>query len=208
MKLNFLSKTTLILILLSFAACGGQQDSAPSPAATAAATEDVSSEVPATVTAIPTIAQEQATAASSATPAAAQTQEPDPAQTEEPVSILSDEYAISISNIVEEGSFPQGTPPAPQGQRWVIVLVALSNQTSAGVLVTPGSLFLIAEDGARYPAEAPDAATMPPAVGENVGADSSVYGLARFAVPQNLELLALEWCPGEDCDNPVRTPFS
>lgn len=207
MKLNSPFRMILILILLSFAACGGRQDSTPSAVATEEAGADVSPEAPITETAAPTT-QVQATQSASATPAAAQTQEPDPAQTEEPVSILSDEYAISISNIVEEGSFLQGTPPAPQGQRWVIMLVALSNQTGSDVLVTPGSLFLIAEDGARYPAEAPDAATMPPAVGENVGADSSVYGLARFAVPQNLEILALEWCPGEDCDNPVRTPFS
>lgn len=205
MKLNLPSRMILILILLSFAACGGRQDSTPTAVATEETSADVSPEPSITETTAPTA---QATQPASATPAAAQTQEPDPAQTEEPVSILSDEYAISISNIVEEGSFPQGTPPAPQGQRWVIVLVALSNQTGSDVLVTPESLFLIAEDGARYPAEAPDAATMPPAVGENVGADSSVYGLARFAVPQSAEILALEWCPGEDCDNPIRTPFS
>lgn len=207
MKLNLPSRMILILILLSLAACGERQDSTPTAVATEETSANVSPEAPITETAAPT-AQTQATRPASPTPAAAQTQEPDPAQTEEPLSILSDEYAISISSIIEEGSFPQGTPAAPQGQRWVIMLVALSNQTDSAVLVTPESLFLIAEDGARYPAQAPDAATMPPAVGENVGADSSVYGLARFAVPQSTEILALEWCPGEDCDNPVRTPFS
>jgi hypothetical protein len=131
-----------------------------------------------------------------------------PEATSEITYFATDQYSVVVSYTIEdEASFPAGTPTAPEGQRWIFVLAAINNVGGEPVEITADSLVLIDALGNRYPAEDDDA-IMPPLVGQTLEQDSSVYGLARFAVPPEAQAAILEWCPLEACEQPLRAPIS
>ncbi|MDX1992186.1 MAG: hypothetical protein SF029_07345 [bacterium] len=131
-----------------------------------------------------------------------------PEATSEITYFATDQYSVVVSYTIEdEASFPAGTPDAPEGQRWIFVLAAINNVGGEPVEITAESLVLIDALGNRYTAEDDDA-IMPPLVGQTVEQDSSVYGLARFAVPPEAQAAILEWCPLEACEQPLRAPIS
>jgi len=127
----------------------------------------------------------------------------EPAATVEPTPAVRNvsaagELVLVITSATDE-FLPDGTPPAPEGQRWVVVNASIINSGSTAVSVLAESLSLLDAEGQRYVADAPDETVSPALIGGIVPAQETLRGLARFAVPQDVAVIALEWCTDAAC---------
>ena len=123
--------------------------------------------------------------------------------TAEPTPVVSNvsrtgELVLTITGATEE-YLPDGTPDAPEGSRWVVVNASIINSSRTSLEVLPASLSLLDEQGQRYAADAPDESLRPSLIGSMARAQESLRGLARFAVPLNVRVVSLEWCPDAAC---------
>jgi hypothetical protein len=108
------------------------------------------------------------------------------------------ELVLAITSATDE-YLPDGTPPAPEGRRWVVVNASIINSSRTSLEVLPGSLSLLDVEGQRYSADTPDESLRPSLIGSIARAQESLRGLARFAVPQDVQVVSLEWCPDAAC---------
>ena len=135
------------------------------------------------------------------------TQEVDISVTEEATQVISNSpdgaYGIDVSYTTEapdNDSF--GVPP--DGERWLIVVGTLRNDAGDTVTVNAEHLTLLDAQGNRYSPEAPDDSTQPPMVSAELAEGESVLGLVRFAIPEDVTPILLEWCPEGNCEPPLQ----
>jgi len=211
LMVRFTGSWLLILALLLMAACDQAADS------TAEATREATPEVTTQAAGTPEVtagATEDA-AEATGTPEVTSAAEDDPITETPAVTPLVDDTATEIVSVSAGGEYyiavlgsfetmPEGVPAPPAGSRWFAVTATLANQTGAAVSVSAERLTLIDAEGERYAPEAPDEFTQPPLVGAALTEGTSVLGLARFALPEEAEAALLEWCPAEDCDQPLQ----
>lgn len=116
-----------------------------------------------------------------------------------------DTYFISVSYALEEGLEDSSSLRAlSAGEKWYVVTATLTNQAGEAIEVGAEDVVLIDAEGARYLPEVPDETMSPQLVGSQLAEGDSVLGFARFAVPEAITPLLLEWSPGEDCGMPIQ----
>lgn len=118
------------------------------------------------------------------------------------------EYGFQVSYTLDAEPDDPATGP-PEGERWIVVVTAVQNQSAQAIVIERQSLALVDEEGERYLPDEPDEETQPPLVGARLEAGEDLLGLARFAVPEDSEPLVLEWCPGTSipCSQPLTAPI-
>lgn len=200
----------LLILPLLLAAC--DQDSDSTPEATPEVTPEAVTQAAVTPEITPGVTDD---AEATGTPEVTSAAEDDPITETPAATPLVDDTATEIVSVSAGGEYyiavlgsfetmPEGVPAPPAGSRWFAVTATLANQTGAAVSVSAESLTLIDAEGERYAPEAPDEFTQPPLVGAALTEGTSVLGLARFALPEGAEAALLEWCPAEDCDQPLQ----
>ena len=112
-------------------------------------------------------------------------------------------YGLQVSYTIEE------TEEAPQGEKWIVVVTAVQNNSDEEVVIERESLTLIDERGERYPADDPSDETDPPLVGARLEAGGDLLGLVRFTTPEAAQAVTLEWCPDgpASCSEPLTAPI-
>jgi len=116
-----------------------------------------------------------------------------------------------LPNITDDGSFivipsraeiadSVAVNDSPEGYRWVMATVTLSNQSeSTQITVEADDISLIGDDAQRYSPQEMAERVSPALVGSTLDAEESVIGFALFAMPEDVEPALFEWCPTGDC---------
>lgn len=168
---------------------------------TEAATVPMTAETPEATTApsstpgaTPTTPAPTATAAETATPT--------------PTALpLTEAYGFQVSYTLDmEPDDPAAGPP--EGERWIVVVTAIQNNSGEPLVIERQSLILIDQQGGRYVPDEPDEETSPPLVGARLEAGEDLLGLVRFTIPDDARPVTLEWCPQgpTPCSQPLVAP--
>lgn len=115
-------------------------------------------------------------------------------------------FYIAVSYAIDAPDQDSGDLP-PTGTRWLIVTATLANRSDTPITINADDLEIIDSADNRYTAYPPDDNTQPPLVTATLQAGEDILGLARFAVPFDGDLVALAWCPGGNCDQPIQSPI-
>jgi hypothetical protein len=111
-----------------------------------------------------------------------------------------DNFYIAVSN-----SLDWTNSPAPEGQRWLILVATIANRSDHAQPVTRQQLRLVDSAGQRYLPETPDDSTIPPLVEITLKPGENVRGLVRYALPINAQAAALEWCLDAACNQRIES---
>lgn len=205
-----LSTFLLVLVVLVVGARCTPAASAPQASATATesgraseAMETPEAAVTPSPTASPTAVRPTMSPTPSPTPSNA-TPTPSPSAVP-PAAAL---YGFQVSYTLDaEPDDPEAGPQ--EGQRWIVVVAALQNNSGQPVTIARESLSLIDQEGGRYAPDAPDEATQPPLIGTRLEAGEDLLGLVRFTIPEEAQAVTLVWCPDgpAPCDQPLTAPI-
>lgn len=112
-------------------------------------------------------------------------------------------FSITVSRTTVETGVTNEELPA--GHEWVMPLATLSNDAGEEIEVDSEELVLIDVDGNTYLPSTLLERVQPQLVGTALAAGDSVYGVALYAVPTDVELDLLTWCPTGDCEESLLT---
>jgi len=115
-------------------------------------------------------------------------------------------FQVSYALDDVEPQDPAAGPPA--GDKWIVVVTAIQNNSNEPVTITQESLTLIDQSGERYSPDEPDEETQPPLVGARLEPGDNLLGLVRFTTPDDTEPATLEWCSRgpAPCSDPLTSP--
>lgn len=181
-------------------------EAAPEVATTEAATAAVTPDTTPDTTPEVAATTPQATPEAAETPEAAATQEA--STTEDPSGFISADGAYFVTADRLTVATGVNVNPAPEGHRWIMLTGTLANQSGPTVSVDTEDLTLLDAQGNRYEPGEMVERVQPSLIGSTLEAEDSVYGFAIFAVPEDVEPNTVEWCPGGQCDEPLRTPVT
>lgn len=186
----------LFVFLFGLIGCSSDSDSSDDsgddPTSTAASVDGASAEAEA-------IETEEATAEVTAAVTEEAAVTPDVFDTGNPSTSADGEYFITVSYVLEEGSFSE-VNAAPDGQRWVVVNASLGNTTSTDLAVNAERLTLIDTLGERYIAEPTFEDLSPSLTDTTIPAGESLLGFALFGINANAVPFELEWCVDAACE--------
>ncbi|MFP4344200.1 MAG: DUF4352 domain-containing protein [Anaerolineales bacterium] len=212
MSIQQLSKLMVVLLVMLFStrctpeAPGPQFSATATEAASASETLETSGEVaPPSPTASPTAVQPTMTPTPS--PTASHTP-PTPTPSPSAVPPAAAMYGFQVSYTLDAEPDEPGTGPQ-EGQRWIVVVAAVQNNSDQPVTVMRESLTLIDREGGRYTPDAPDEGTQPPLIGTRLETGEDLLGLVRFTIPEEAQPVTLAWCPSgpAPCDQPLAAPI-
>lgn len=127
-----------------------------------------------------------------------------PTDTESDVVSQPDSY-MSVTYTFEDTSESAGT--IPSDMKRIVVAASLGNEEGEPILISPESLAMIGTDGNSYRANPADPAAVSSLVGSTVNPGESIYNVASFDIPAQVDPAVLEWCLNapHPCYDPVQS---
>jgi len=118
-------------------------------------------------------------------------------------------YGFQVSYALDDVEPDDPAAGPPEGERWIVVVTAIQNETNDPIVIERQSLALVDQQGNRYAADEPGEETQPPLVGARLEPGEDILGLVRFTIPEDTDAAMLEWCPGGSapCDQPLTAPI-
>ena len=125
-----------------------------------------------------------------------------------PVGTVTEYFVAPSYSITDPNLLPPELPEAPGGTKWIMVVASIGNQSDFDVVLQPQHVTVIDQYGERFQAEIPDSFTEPPLTNGELAPNTTLLGIARFAVPVESILQEIEWCPNGNCEVAVTAPLN